>query len=130
VKQPIPVEPAASPQMILAARREIASLHVDERVMDYIVDLVHASRTPADAGAKDLAPLIEYGASPRASIALAQTARAHAWLRGRGFVLPEDVKAIAPDVLRHRVMITFEAEAERVTSDDIVTRLLAVVPTP
>jgi MoxR-like ATPase len=128
--EPIPVEPAASPQMILAARREIASLHVDERVMDYIVDLVHASRTPVDAGAKDLAPLIEYGASPRASIALAQTARAHAWLRGRGFVLPEDVKAIAPDVLRHRVMITFEAEAERVTSDDIVTRLLAVVPTP
>jgi MoxR-like ATPase len=126
----IPVEAAASPQAILLARREIASLHLDERIMDYIVDLVHATRTPGDAGLAPLAPLIEYGASPRATIALAQAARAHAYLRGRGYVVPDDVKAIAPDVLRHRVMTSFEAEAQGVSSDDVVSRILAAVPAP
>jgi len=103
---------------------------VEDRVMDYMVDLVLATRDPAAAGLADLAPLIEYGASPRATIALAQTARAHAFLRGRAFVTPDDVKAIAPDVLRHRVVLTFEAEAEEVSSDDLVRRILARVPTP
>jgi MoxR-like ATPase len=126
----IRVSVAASPAMILQARQEIAALHLDERIMDYIVDLVHATRTPADAGLSTLSPLIEYGASPRATIALAQAARAFAYLRGRTFVLPDDVKAIAPDVLRHRVMTTFEADAQRVTSDDIVRQILATVPAP
>jgi MoxR-like ATPase len=126
----ITVSVAASPAMILQARHEIAALHLDERIMDYIVDLVHATRTPADAGLASLSPLIEYGASPRATIALAQAARAFAYLRGRTFVLPDDVKAIAPDVLRHRVMTTFEADAQRVTSDDIVRQILATVPAP
>jgi MoxR-like ATPase len=94
------------------------------------VDIVHATRTPADAGLAELAPLIEYGASPRATIFLAQAARAHAFLRGRGFVTPDDVKAIAPDVLRHRVLTTYEAEAEEVTSDAIVTRVLAAIEAP
>ena len=126
----IAVEAAATPQAILLARREIAALHLDERIMDYIVDVVHATRTPADAGLASLAPLIEYGASPRATIALAQAARAHAYLRGRGYVVPDDVKTIAPDVLRHRVMTSFEAEAQGVTSDDVVARILAAVPAP
>ena len=90
---------------------------MDDRIVDYIVDIVHATREPAAAGLKDLAPLIEFGASPRATISLAQASRAHAFLRGRAFVTPDDVKAIAPDVLRHRVLTTYEAEAEEVTSD-------------
>ncbi|MCU0626167.1 MAG: AAA family ATPase [Gemmatimonadaceae bacterium] len=126
----IPIEAAATPQAILLARREIAALHLDERIMDYIVDLVHATRTPADAGQPQLGALIEYGASPRATIALAQAARAFAYLRGRAYVVPDDVKAIAPDVLRHRVMTSFEAEAQGVSSDDVVTRLMAAVPAP
>jgi MoxR-like ATPase len=126
----IPISAAASAETILQARLEIAALHLDERIMDYIVDIVHATRTPADAGLQALVPLIEYGASPRATIALAQAARAFAYLRGRTFVLPDDVKAIALDVLRHRVMTTFEADAQRITSDGIVRQILAAVPAP
>jgi MoxR-like ATPase len=103
---------------------------MDDRIMDYIVDIVFATREPAKAGLADLAPLIEFGASPRATIALAQASRAHAFLRGRAFVTPDDVKAIAPDVLRHRVLTTYEAEAEEVTSDQIVQRVLAKIETP
>jgi MoxR-like ATPase len=103
---------------------------MDERIVDYIVEIVHATRSPAEAGLGDLAPLIEFGASPRATIALAQASRAHAFLRGRTFVTPDDVKAIAPDVLRHRVLTSFEADAEEVTSDDIVTRVLERVESP
>jgi MoxR-like ATPase len=128
--QPIPVQAVASPTAILDARRRIAELYVDERIMDYIVDIVHVTRTPGDAGLKDLVPLIEYGASPRATIFLAQGARAHAFLRGRNFVTPDDVKAIAPDILRHRVLLTYEAEAEEVTSDDVVKRILGAVESP
>ena len=105
-------------------------LYVDERVVDYIVDIVHATRAPREAGLEDLAPLVEFGASPRATIALAQASRAHAFLRGRTFVTPDDVKAIAPDVLRHRVLTTYEAEAEEVTSDDIVRRVLDAIESP
>jgi MoxR-like ATPase len=127
---PIPVDQVASPQAILEARRRIADLYLDDRVVDYIVDIVHATRAPKEAGLDDLAPLIEYGASPRATIFLAQGARAHAFLRGRNFVTPDDVKAIAPDVLRHRVLTTYEAEAEEVTSDAIVQRVLAAIESP
>ena len=126
----IEVEAVATTAAIMAARAQVHDTFMDARVSDYIVDLVHATRQPASAGAPDLAPLIEYGASPRASIALAQASRAHAYLRGRSFVTPDDVKAVAPDVLRHRVLTTFEAEAEAVTSDQIVDRLLAAVPAP
>ena len=127
---PIAVAPVASPEQILDARRRIAELYMDERIVDYIVELVHATRAPAESGMADLAPLIEFGASPRATIALAQASRAHAFLRGRTFVTPDDVKAIAPDVLRHRVLTSFEADAEEVTSDDIVTRVLERVESP
>ena len=126
----IPIAAVASPENIMSARAEIAALHVEERVMDYMVDLVLSTRDPKAAGLADLAPLIQYGASPRATIALAQASRAHAFLRGRTFVTPDDVKAIAPEVLRHRVLLTFEAEAEEVTSDELVRRVLDRVPTP
>ncbi len=126
----IPVRQVATPQAVMAARRRIADLYMDERIVDYIVQIVHTTRFPAESGLKDLAPLIEYGASPRATLALAQASRAHAFLRGRGFVTPEDVKAIAPDVLRHRVLTTYEAEAEEVTSDAIVARVLDTVAAP
>ncbi|HKG92724.1 MAG TPA: MoxR family ATPase [Gemmatimonadaceae bacterium] len=128
--EPIPVQRVAEPGAIMEARRHIAELYMDERIVDYIVEIVHATRSPAEAGLKDLAPLIEFGASPRATIALAQASRAHAFLRGRTFVTPDDIKAIAPDVLRHRVLITYEAEAEEVTSDEIVRRVLASIESP
>jgi MoxR-like ATPase len=126
----IEVRHVATPATIMAARQRIADLYMDERIVDYIVSIVHASRFPADAGLQDLVPLIEFGASPRATLSLAQASRAHAFLRERAFVTPDDVKAIAPDVLRHRVLTTYEAEAEEVTSDAIVTRILAAVPAP
>jgi len=126
----IDVRNVASPEAILEARGRIADLYMDDRIVDYIVDIVHATREPAAAGMKELVPLIEFGASPRATIALAQASRAHAFLRGRAFVTPDDIKAIAPDVLRHRVLTTYEAEAEEVTSDEIVRRVLATVESP
>jgi MoxR-like ATPase len=126
----IDVGHVATPEAILEARGRIADLYMDDRIVDYIVDIVHATREPAAAGLKDLVPLIEFGASPRATIALAQASRAHAFLRGRAFVTPDDIKAIAPDVLRHRVLTTYEAEAEEVTSDEIVRRVLATVESP
>jgi MoxR-like ATPase len=126
----IEVGHVATPEAILEARGRISDLYMDDRIVDYIVDIVHATREPAAAGLKELVPLIEYGASPRATIALAQASRAHAFLRGRAFVTPEDIKAIAPDVLRHRVLTTYEAEAEEVTSDEIVRRVLATVESP
>jgi MoxR-like ATPase len=127
---PISVQHVASPAAIMEARHRISDLYMDERIVDYIVDIVHATRSPAESGMKDLVPLIEFGASPRATIALAQASRAHAFLRGRTFVTPEDVKAIAPDVLRHRVLTTYEAEAEEVTSDTIVGKILSTIESP
>ncbi len=126
----IDVQAVATPEQILAARKRVAHMQLDDRIVDYIVDLVHATRAPADAKLADLVPLIEYGASPRATISLAQASRAHAFLRGREFVTPDDVKAMAPDVLRHRVLLTYEAEAENVTSDQVITRVLDAVPSP
>ncbi len=126
----IPVSAVASPEALLDARRRIAELYMDERIIDYIVELVHSTRHPADAGCAELVPLVEFGASPRATIALGQAARAHAFLRGREFVTPDDVKSIAPDVLRHRIITTFEADAEGVTSDAVVSKLLAKVEAP
>jgi MoxR-like ATPase len=127
---PIAVDKVASPKAILDARHRITELYMDDRIVDYIVDIVHATRKPKDFGLEDLVPLVEFGASPRATIALAQAGRAHAFLRGRSFVTPDDIKAIGPDVLRHRVLTTYEAEAEEVTSDEIVARILAHIESP
>ena len=106
------------------------SLYVDEKVKRYILDLVFATRDPTEVGLKEIAPFIAYGASPRASIALNKAARAHAFLQHRGFVTPDDVKAIGPDVLRHRIHLTFEAEAEEVVADDLVKKIFSAVPVP
>jgi MoxR-like ATPase len=128
--QEIAVERILDPEAILEAREAIAGLYMDQKVVDYIVDLVRATRDPGLVGLSDLKPLIAFGGSPRASIALAQAARAHAFLRERAYVVPEDIRALAPDVLRHRIVLTFEAEAEDVTTDDVVTRVLGAVRVP
>ena len=128
--QEIPIERLLEPATILSARSAIASLYMDQKVVDYIVDLVRATRDPGLVGLTDLKPLIAFGGSPRASIALAQASRAHAFLRDRAYVTPEDVRALAPDVLRHRIVLTFEAEAEDLTTDDVVTRILGAVRVP
>ena len=129
-REPEPLDIVATPEQILAARREISEIYLDDKIGDYIVDIVQATRDPAAYGIGRLAPLIEFGASPRASIFLATCARAHAFMRGRGYVLPEDVKAIGLDVLRHRIITSFEAEAEEVSSDDIVARVFEAVDVP
>jgi MoxR-like ATPase len=124
------IEVVATVAEIFAARSAIHDVYMDEKIEDYIVDIVHATREPGANGLGDLAPLIEYGASPRATIFLTICSKAHAFLTGRGYVLPDDVKAIGPDVLRHRIITSFEAEAEEVTSDDIVSRVFAAVEVP
>ncbi|MGH7699807.1 MAG: AAA family ATPase [Gemmatimonadales bacterium] len=128
--RPIEVERVAGADDVLAARSAIAELFMDQKVVDYIVDVVRTTREPQAAGLPALKPLIAFGASPRASIYLAQAARAHAYLRGRAFVVPEDVKAMAFDILRHRVLLTFEAEAEDVAADDIIAKILEAVGVP
>jgi len=124
------VETVASPQQILEARALIDDLYMDERVEQYIVDLVLASRTPGAHGLGDLASLLAYGASPRASINLNLAARAHAFLQHRAYVTPEDVRALAMEVLQHRLVTTYEAEAEQVEAADLVERLLNAVKVP
>ena len=127
---PIPVKRVLDPAGILSARKAIAGIHLDQRLVDYIVDLVRATREPASIGLPALAPLIAFGASPRASISFAQASRAYAFLQGRTFVVPEDIRALAGDVLRHRLVLTFEAEAEDVTSDGVIAQLLGAVKAP
>jgi MoxR-like ATPase len=124
------VQKVATPDDLLAGRRTVEQIYVDEKVKDYIVDVVHATRAPSKHGLKDLDGLVEYGASPRASIALNLAARAHAFLRHRGYVTPEDVKEIGPDVLRHRIVLTYEAEAEQVTAEQVVRKVFEVVEVP
>ena len=121
--------PVVRPKTILEARKLVTEVYVDEKIKQYILDIVFATREPGSFGL-ELGDLIAYGASPRASIYLSIAARAHAFLRRRAYVTPEDVKAIALDVLRHRVIITYEAEAEELTSEDIVQRILDNVEVP
>ncbi|MCZ6761007.1 MAG: MoxR family ATPase [Gemmatimonadetes bacterium] len=128
--EPIEITPVAEPGELLMLRHKISEVYMDQKIVDYIVDVVRATRDPQRVGLANLKPLIAYGASPRATVYLAQTARAHAFLRGRTYVVPEDIKIMAPDVLRHRVLLTFEAEAEDVTSHTIVTRILEAVDVP
>ncbi|WP_225410825.1 AAA family ATPase [Stigmatella hybrida] len=115
---------------IARARELVHLIYMDEKVKEYILNVVFATREPNKYGLKDLADYIQFGASPRATIALAQAARAHAFLRHRGFVTPEDVKAVAYDVLRHRVAVTYEAEAEELTSEKIIQRVFDRVEVP
>ncbi len=124
------VLPTVAPATLLHAREIVRGIYVDDKVKEYVLDLILATREPSANGVAGLGPLIAYGASPRASIYLITSARAHAFLKGRGYVTPEDIKALAPDVLRHRVIPTYEAEAQSVTSSDIVHRILDHVEVP
>ncbi len=128
--EPAKAGPVVTPTELLDAKKVIQQIYMDDKVKDYIVDVVFATREPAKHGLKDLAPLIEFGASPRATIALAMASRAHAFLRHRGYVTPEDVKAVGHDVLRHRLVLTYEADAEEVTTDQVVRRTFEVIEVP
>ena len=114
---------------ILKARKVVENVYMDERVKEYIIEIVFATRNPDELGL-DLAPLIEFGASPRATLFLAQAARAHAFIRSRGYVTPEDVKSVGPDVLRHRLILSYEAEAENVKPEEIIQRIFDTVEVP
>ena len=124
------VEALLKPQEIIEAQKVVEQIYVDEKIERYIVDLVFATRFPADYGLNDLTSIIAFGASPRASISLARAARAYAFLHQRGFVIPEDVIAVAHDVLRHRIGVTYEAEANNISTDEIITEILDKVQVP
>src|SRR6266700_2025011 len=123
------VNAVVDPKQVIAARDIVNQIYIDDRVKDYIVDVVWATRDPAAYNLR-LEGLVRYGASPRATIYLALGARAHAFLNGRGYVTPQDVKSIGPDVLRHRIIVSYEAEAEAVTSETIIERIFAGLPVP
>ncbi len=130
VGKDIKVNATVSAQDILEARKVVTSIYVDEKVKDYILNIVFATREPEKYGIGELSELIAYGASPRASIYLNLAAKAHAFLKGRGYITPEDVKAIGHDVLRHRIIITYEAEAEEKSADDIVQKVFDTIEVP
>lgn len=118
------------PEEILDAQKVVEQIYIDEKIERYIVDIVFATRYPGEYGLNDLTSIISFGASPRASISLARTARAYAFLHGRGYVIPEDVIAVCHDVLRHRIGVTYEAEANNISTDEIITEILDKVQVP
>jgi MoxR-like ATPase len=125
----VDVKPVVTTEEILRVREVVDEIYIDEKVKQYIVDVVYATREP-HAYQLDFGDFIEYGASPRATIALALAAKAHAFIRGRGYVTPQDVKSIGMDVLRHRVLVTYEAEAEEVTAEDLIQKIFETLPVP
>jgi MoxR-like ATPase len=124
------IKPIVSTKDILSAREVVRQVYMDEKIERYILDIVFATRDPKNYRLEKLVPLISYGASPRASISLAMASKAHAFIKRRGYVIPEDVRAICPDVLRHRVAVTYEAEAEEITSEHVVAEILNSVEVP
>lgn len=124
------IKPIVSTKDILSARDVVKQVYMDEKIERYILDIVFATRDPQNYKLEKLVPLISYGASPRASISLAMASKAHAFIKRRGYVIPEDVRAICPDVLRHRVAVTYEAEAEEITSEHVVAEILNSVEVP
>jgi MoxR-like ATPase len=127
--QPV-VRPVTTPEAIMQCRALLDTIYLDDKVVTYVVDLVFATRRPEECGLAKLKPLILYGASPRASLSLTRAARARAFLAGRGFVTPQDVKAVGYAVLRHRVLTTYEAEAEGIASEDVLRQVFDTVPVP
>ncbi len=130
LQAPVKLKPVVEIAQIARLREVVKLVYMDDKVKHYILDIVFATRNPADYGIGDMSGLIEYGASPRATIFLALAAKAHAFLRGRGYVIPEDVKVIGPDVLRHRIILTYEAEAEETSTDDLIRKLFEHVKVP
>ena len=126
---PAPIQPIITPEQILSARQTVDEIYIDDKIKAYIIDLVFATREPKQAGL-NLEEYIKYGASPRATLSLTMAARAHAFMEGRGYVTPQDIKSVAPDVLRHRLLLTYEAEAEELTSDELIRQILAEIPVP
>ena len=124
------IQPVLEPSQLAEIKQTVSTIYMDDKVKDYVLDVVAATRRPDEYRLRDLKPLIECGASPRASINLCLAARANAFLAGRGYVTPQDVKDIAFEILRHRIILTYEAEAEQMTSDDIVRKILESVPVP
>ncbi len=128
--QRVKIQPILRPSEIIEAQKIVEQIYLDEKIERYIVDIVFATRFPGDYGLKDLTGIISFGASPRASISLARAARAYAFLRQRGYVIPEDVRAVCHDVLRHRIGLTYEAEANNITADEIISEILNKVEVP
>jgi MoxR-like ATPase len=124
------INPVATIADIMQARKTVRQIHMAESIEQYILDIVFATREPAEYGLSEIAPLISFGGSPRASINMALAAKAHAYLRKRAFVIPEDIRAIAQDVLRHRIGLTYEAQAENVTAEQIVEKILNTIQIP
>ena len=124
------IETKVAPTDVLKARKTVRKVYMDDKIEQYILDMVFTTRLPEDHGLPNLKPLIEYGASPRASINLALASKAYAFIKRRGFVIPEDVRAICHDVLRHRIGLTYEAEAENITQEDIINQILNAVEVP
>lgn len=124
------IQPLLKPEEIIEAQKVVEKIYIDEKIERYIVDIVFATRFPSDYGLNDLASIIAFGASPRASISLARAARSYAFLRQRGYVIPEDVRAVCHDVLRHRIGLTYEAEANDITADEIISEILDKVEVP
>ena len=124
------IRPLVSPQEILETRKIVEKIYIDEKIERYIVDIVFATRFPSDYGLNDLTSVISFGASPRASIGMALAARAYAFLKGRGYVIPEDVRAVCHDVMRHRMGLSYEAEANNISADDVVSEILAKIAVP
>jgi MoxR-like ATPase len=124
------VKPVISPAEIVTAREAVRQIYIDEKIEKYIVDIVFATRNPEQYGLDELSDLITFGASPRASIYLALAAKAHAFLRRRGYVTPEDVRSIGMDVMRHRIILSYEAEAEEVGTEDVIRKILNRVEVP
>lgn len=129
-KQTATISPVLELSQIKHIREVVNTVYMDEKLKQYILDIIFATRNPIDSGLDELAGLIDFGASPRASIYLALAAKAHAFLRGRGYATPEDVKVIGPDVLRHRLILTYEAEAEELTTDDVIKKIFENVKVP
>ena len=119
-----------SPEDIVRAREVVKDVYMDEKIERYIVDIVFATRTPQDYGLEKVAGFISYGASPRASISLAMASKAYAFIKRRGYVIPEDVRAVCYEVLRHRIGLTYEAEAENMTTDQIISEIINAVEVP
>lgn len=130
VQSEVKLNKVITPKDILESRKMVESVYIDDKIKDYIVSIVLATRNPGEAGVKDLQGLIAYGASPRASIYLTQAAKAHAFIRHRGYVTPEDVKSVGFDILRHRIILTYEAEAEEMTTDQVIKKVFDTVEVP
>jgi MoxR-like ATPase len=127
---PVEVRPLVTPADIVDTRKVVQQIYIDEKIQKYIVDIVFATRFPSDYGLNDLKSMISFGASPRASINMALASRAYAFLRNRGYVIPEDVRAVCHDVMRHRLGLSYEAEANNITADEIISNILDKIAVP